>query len=88
MVGSDHIAELRRISDRMRSINERASERLVSTSAQPESMARAYAAINGELSGAEGMEALRSALLADGVPEEQIDVIDALYVRCLLDPSL
>ncbi len=88
MVASEHIAELRRISDRMRSINEGVSQRIVATSNAPDLMATAYAAINGDVSGSDGMAALRAALLADGVAEEHIDAIDALYVRCLLDPSL
>ncbi len=88
MVASEHIAELRRISDRMRSINEGVSQRIVAASKAPDMMETAYAAIKGEASGSEGMAALRSALLADGVAEEHVDAIDALYVRCLLDPSL
>ncbi len=88
MVASEQIAELRRISDRMRSINDGVSQRIVASSRPPEMMATAYAAIKGHVSGSEGMAALRSALLAEGIAEEQIDAIDALYVRCLLDPSL
>jgi hypothetical protein len=88
MVAREHIAQLQRISERMRSINQRTSQRLTSSSNAPDQMATAYSAINGEVSGADGMAALRAALRADGVPDEQIDAIDALYVRCLLDPSL
>ena len=88
MVGSEHIAELRRVSDRMKAINQQVSARLVSTSAEPDLMAKAYAAISGQISGSDGMAALREALRADGVSDEHIDTIDALYVRCLLDPSI
>ena len=88
MVASEQVAQLRRISDRLRSINESASQRLVASSSAPDLMKKAYAAISGEVSGSEGMSALRAALRADGVAEEHLDAIDALYVRCLLDPSL
>ena len=88
MVPNEYVPQLRRISDRMRSINEQTSQRIVASSAQPDLMARAYGAINGDVPGSEGMSALRAALRADGVAEDQIDAIDALYVRCLLDPSL
>jgi hypothetical protein len=88
MVASEQVAQLRQISGRIRSVNEQVSQRLVATSSAPDLMAKAYAAINGEVSGSEGMSALRAALKADGVADEHLDAIDALYVRCLLDPSL
>lgn len=88
MATSEPIAELRRVTERIRSINEQVSQRLVASSSEPGLMAQAYAAINGEASGADGMNALRAALRADGIADDQIEAIDALYVRCLLDPSL
>ena len=88
MVSSENVAQLRRIDRRMRSVNEQVSQRIVATSNEPDLMARAYAAIRGEVSGSDGMAALRSALLADGVAEDHIDSIEALYVSCLLDPSI
>ena len=88
MEANDPIAQLWQISDRMRSINDRASRRLAASSREPDLMATAYAAIKGEVSGAAGMSALRAALRADGVTEDRIEAIDALYLRCLLDPSL
>lgn len=87
-MSSDNLAQLRQISDRMTAINSEVSQRVIATSAEPNLMAQAYDAIRGEGSGANGMAALRLALLADGVAEEEIDAIGALYVRCLLDPSL
>jgi hypothetical protein len=88
MASSENLAQLRRISERMTSINEQVSQRLVGSSRAPDLMATAYAAIRGEISGAEGITALRSALMADGVSEAHLDSIEALYVRCLLDPTL
>lgn len=88
MVSSENLAQLRRIDDRMRSVNEQVSQRLVATSNEPDLMARAYAAIRGDVSGSDGMAALRSALLADGVAEEHLASIEALYVSCLLDPTI
>lgn len=88
MVSSENVAQLRRIDQRMRSVNEQVSQRIVATSNEPDLMARAYAAIRGEASGSDGMAALRSALLADGVAEAHIDSIEALYVSCLLDPTI
>ncbi len=88
MVSRDHIVQLERVSERMRSINDQVSRRLVSTSREPGLMETAYAAIRGEASGSAGMAALRAALLADGVGEEHLDTIEALYVGCLLDPTV
>jgi hypothetical protein len=88
VLSDDHLAQLRGISQRLVAINKQTSDRIVATSSNPGAMALAYAALEGELSGADGMTALRDALRADGVGEAQIDAIDALYVRCLLDPSL
>jgi hypothetical protein len=88
MVSSEHIEQLRRISIRMRSINDQVSQRLVATSKEPGLMETAYAAIRGEAPGSEGMAALRAALIADGIAGEDLDRIEALYVGCLLDPSL
>jgi hypothetical protein len=88
MASSDNIAQLRRISERMHSINESVSQRLVASSRAPDLMETAYAAIRGEVPGSEGMAALRAALIADGVAEDHLDTIDALYVSCLLDPTI
>lgn len=88
MLGNEHLGQLRQIEQRLRAINQRASDRIVASSREPAAMATAYAALSGGASGADGMAALRTALRADGVTEDQIDAIDALYVRCLLDPSL
>ena len=88
MLGNEHVSQLRGIAERLRDINQRASERIAATSREPDAIGTAYAALRGEASGADRMAALRTALLADEVAEEHIDAIDALYVRCLLDPSL
>lgn len=88
MVADEQIAQLRAASQRIRSVNDQVTQRIVASSREPELMERAYAAIRGESPGADGMRALREALRADGVPDDRIDAIDALYVRCLLDPSL
>ncbi len=88
MVSSEHIAQLERISDRMRSINDQVSQRLVATSNEPGLMETAYAAIRGEAPGSAGLNALRAALIADGIAEEHVDAIEALYVGCLLDPTI
>jgi hypothetical protein len=88
VLGNEHLEQLRGVERQLRAVNQRTSARIVAASKEPEAMAMAYAALNGEVSGSDGMAALRSALRADGVPEEQIDAIDAMYVRCLLDPSL
>jgi hypothetical protein len=88
MASSEHVEQLQRISMRLRSINDQVSQRLVATSKEPGLMETAYAAIRGEVSGSDGMSALRAALIADGIAEEHLDEIEALYVGCLLDPSL
>lgn len=88
MVSRENVAQLRNISVRMRTINEQMTQRIVASSRAPDLMETAYAAIRGEVSGAEGMSALRAALIADGVSEDHLDTIDALYVSCLLDPTL
>ncbi|MGA9597433.1 MAG: hypothetical protein WBV06_14835 [Acidimicrobiia bacterium] len=88
MGSSENLAQLRRISERMRSINDQVSQRLVSSSCAPDLMETAYAAIRGEVPGSDGMTALRDALSADGVAEMHLDAIEALYVRCLLDPTI
>lgn len=88
MASSEHIAQLRHISQRMRSVNVQMSQRIAATSNEPGLMETVYAAIRGEVSGSEGMAALRAAMIADGVSEEHLDTIEALYVSCLLDPTL
>jgi hypothetical protein len=88
VTSDEQVAQLRRIDSRMRAINEETVRRLVTTASDPASMARAYAAIDGDASGEDGRLSLRAALEADGLSDEQIDGIDALYVRCLLDSSL
>lgn len=88
MVSSESLGQLRRISERMRSINDQVARRLVATSAAPDRMETAYAAIRGDVPGSDGLVALREALMADGVAETQLDNIEALYVRCLLDPTI
>ena len=61
---------------------------IISSSADRPAMAVAYAALNGFVSGDLGRQAFRRALVADGMDEETIDHLDALYTRNLLDPSL
>lgn len=88
MVSRENVAQLRSISERMHSINDQMSQRIVASSRAPDLMETAYAAIRGEVPGEEGMSALRAALEADGVSEDHLDTIDALYVSCLLDPTI
>jgi hypothetical protein len=88
MVSREHVDKLRHISQQMRSINDQVSQRIAATSNEPGLMETAYAAIRGEVPGSEGMVALRAALIADGVAEDHLDTIEALYVSCLLDPTL
>lgn len=88
MAFAEELAQLQGIARRLRLVNEQVSERLVTTSNEPDLMSRAYAAIGGEVSGAEGLVALRAALLADGVAPGDLNAIESLYVSCLLDPTV
>ncbi|MFW2339921.1 MAG: hypothetical protein ACN4GK_07710 [Acidimicrobiia bacterium] len=89
-MGREHdvLTSLRRVNDGLAAVVQSTTQTVVQKSADPGSMEIAFAAIAGTASGDEGREALRMALIAEGMDQGVIDSIDALYVRCLLDPTL
>lgn len=86
--GFDVGGTLRSIDRRLRQVTAAGIGRVIEASTDPTSMRTAYAALNDPGGSTDGRAALRTALLADGLGEEQISEIDALYVRCLVDPTL
>ena len=89
-MGREHevLTSLRRVNDGLAAVVEATTETVMRNSAEPGLMEVAFAAIAGSASGDDGRQALRSALAAEGMDPGVIDSIDALYVRCLLDPTL
>lgn len=81
---SESIETLRTVLDRLQAINAETTARLIRTSSAGDRLATAYQALSSGASAAEGRAALREALAADGVREEAIDQIDALYLHCLV----
>ena len=79
---------LTRVRDRLMGVVEATTDTVIVNSADPRSMQTAFAALDGRVSGGEGRRALREALTADGISVEVVDRLDALYIRCLLDPTL
>lgn len=82
------LTSLRRVNRGLSSVVETTTRTVLDHSAAPELMEIAYAAIDGTVPGEEGRFALQLALGAEGMDSEVIDMIDVLYVRCLLDPTL
>lgn len=66
----------------MSSVNRDTQARLVATSSNPALMERAFRALEPGEDALAGREALRLALRSDGVADDLIVAIDALYVRC------
>lgn len=88
MSADDVLGSLRRVRDGLTAVARTTSQTVVVNSLEPELMELAFAGIDGRVSGDEGRQALRLALGAEGMDEGILDSIDALYVRCLLDPTL
>ena len=82
------LTSLRRVNHGLTSVVRTTTRTVMDHSATPELMEIAYAAINGTVPGEKGRSALHLALSAEGMDSGVIDMIDALYVRCLLDPTL
>lgn len=89
-MGREHevLTSLRRVNDGLAAVVESTTQTVVQNSATPGLMEVAFAALGGMVSGDEGRQALRSALIAESMDQSVIDAIDALYMRCLLDPTL
>lgn len=75
---------LRRTNDRLEAMAKASVARILDGSADRESMETAYAALRGEATAIDGVDALRIALTADGIGPDAIDEIEALYLNALV----
>lgn len=82
------VASLRSTAQRLQDLNRGQIAGVVERSASPDGMSRAYRALSGAVGAAEGRQALRDALQADGVSVDDLDAIDALYLQCLVSGSM
>lgn len=75
---------LRRTNDRLKSMVHASIQRILEGSEDPVAMDTAYAALRGEASATEGVDALRNALVADGIDADARRQIEALYLNALV----
>lgn len=78
------IGALRRTDERLRALVTQTMDRVLAGSADRRSMELAYAALRGEASAADGLDALRVALQADGLDDGTISHIEGLYLNVLV----
>ena len=81
-------ASLEDLNNRLDGIVSSTTNNVIGRSVDRPAMALAYASLSGKASGDIGRQAFHRALTAEGMTAEQINRLDALFVRCLLDPSL
>jgi hypothetical protein len=78
------IGVLKRTDERLKALVQQTMERVLTGSADREAMELAYAALRGEAGASEGLDALRSALRADGLDDASISHIETLYLNVLV----
>ena len=75
---------LRKTNDRLTAMAAASVAGILNGSNDRASMETAYAALRGEATAVEGVDALRIALGADGIGPDAIDEIEALYLNALV----
>lgn len=78
------LGRLRKTNDRLKGLAMASIARILDGSEDRDSMETAYAALQGEATAVEGIDALRIALCADGIGPNAIDEIEALYLNALV----
>lgn len=78
------LGTLRRTNERLEAMVQASIERILVGSEDRSAMETAYAALRGEATAAQGVEALRVALTADGIEIHLIDQVEALYLNALV----
>lgn len=82
---TDDVVETLRTADRRLSrVASQSTERVLAGSADPASMSQVYAAIRGEATVADGLDALRRSLAADGIDEQMFGQIEGLFLNAAL----
>ena len=78
------LGTLQKTNDRLKAMAAASVARVLDGSNDRRSMEMAYAALRGEATAVEGVDALRIALCADGLGPDAIDEIEALYLNALV----
>jgi hypothetical protein len=84
MENEELAATLRRTNDRLKALVEQSMQRVLAGSTDRTSMEAAYSALRGEAGAAEGVAALRRALVADGLTPADVSNLEALYLNVLV----
>lgn len=82
--GQEMVDTLRRTNERLRVLVEQTMQRVLDASADRTAMEEAYAALRGERTAAQGLDALRRALAADGLDDATISHLEGLYLNALM----
>ena len=80
----DLLITLRETNRRLGRLVDDSTQRIVASSADPLGMRTMYGALSGDLSASDGLEALRAALRADGLDDDQISGIESLYLTAIV----